>query len=51
MHPVIMSHPTNDAAPESEAWVSAVNVRPDGGDGRIHNEPRLEDEEVAGLGR
>jgi len=46
-----MSHPTNDAAPESEACASAANVRPNGGDGRIHDEPHLEDEEVVGLGR
>ena len=51
MHPVIMSHPTNDAAPESEAWVNAASVRPGGSDGCIHDEPRLEAEEVAGLGR
>jgi len=53
MHPVTISHPVNDAAPDSEAWVSAARVRPSGSrrDGRSHVKFRLEDEEVAGLGR
>ena len=51
MHPVTMSHPSNDAAPESEAWVNAASVRPGDSDGRVHDRFRLEDEEVAGLGR
>jgi hypothetical protein len=50
MHPVTISHPSNDAAPESEAWVNPASVRPGSKDGRIHDEFRLEDE-VAGLGR
>ena len=51
MHPVTISHPSNDAAPESDAWVNEARVRPGGSDDRIHDEFRLEDEEVAGLGR
>jgi len=49
MHPVTISHPIKDAAPESEAWVNAARVRPWGSES--HDEYRLEDEEVAGLGR
>ena len=50
MHPVTISQPSNDAAPESEAWVSAASVRPGGRDGRDHGGFRLE-EVVAGRGR
>ena len=53
MHPVTISHPNNDAAAESEAWMNdgSVIAPSDGSDSRGHIELRLEGEEVAGRGR